>query len=124
MDAVEFLKERGRMCGDGKKCSICALSIDRNGTNNVCNIYQANYPQETVAIVEKWSAEHPAKSYLDVFRECMKPVITYPNDEFIIRNFCIMDTIEGKDMNCYYSEISQGCEKCWHSECKLPIKGE
>ena len=56
MDAIEFIKERNRMCksfGDG--CSNCPA--DRN---RCCNTFE--WKEELVPIVEKWSAEHPRKT--------------------------------------------------------------
>lgn len=55
MDAVEFIKERNRMCksfDDDCDCSNCPAY-----RNNCCNTFE--WQEELVAIVEKWSAEHP-----------------------------------------------------------------
>lgn len=63
MDAIEFIKERNRMCksfGDG--CSNCPA--DRN---TCCNTFE--WQEELVAIVEKWSAKHPRKTQQSVFLE-------------------------------------------------------
>jgi hypothetical protein len=55
MDAIEFIKERNRMCksfDDDCDCSNCPAY-----RNNCCNTFE--WQEELVAIVEKWSAEHP-----------------------------------------------------------------
>ena len=58
MDAIEFIKERNRMCksfDDNCDCSNCPAYRD-----NCCNAFE--WQEELVAIVEKWSAEHPLKT--------------------------------------------------------------
>lgn len=56
MDALEFVRERNRMCKSfGGKCNNCPA--DRN---TCCNTFE--WQEELVAVVEKWSAEHPCKT--------------------------------------------------------------
>lgn len=61
MDAVEFLKTEKRIC-DKHNCRECPLSATNNGTGQGCEIFSKESPEECVAIVEKWSAEHPVKT--------------------------------------------------------------
>lgn len=120
MDAVKCLEETQRMC-KGRGCMNCPLE------NADCENFMSIKPVEFVAIVEKWSAEHPVKSYLDVFKKAMASVgVTYPDDEWIIDNFCVVKIFTGKSplTNCPYLNKKSGCPDCWRSECKLPIKGE
>lgn len=68
MDAVEFLKEKDRMCraicivggfvGRGDKCEI-ERQRERGQT---CGGYMINHPEEAVEIVERWAKEHPRKT--------------------------------------------------------------
>ena len=63
MDALEFIKERNRMCksfGDG--CWKCPAY-----KNSGC--IAAFWEEELVPIVEKWSKENPRKTRQDVFLE-------------------------------------------------------
>ena len=63
MDAVEFLKEKDRMCraicivggfvGRGDKCEI-ERQRERGQT---CGGYMINHPEEAVEIVERWAKE-------------------------------------------------------------------
>lgn len=61
MDAVEFLKERRRMCNAQGECDTCPITT-------VCEDYflNHNYNQENaegmVATVEQWAKEHPVKT--------------------------------------------------------------
>lgn len=60
MDAVEFLKEKRRMCktirahSDCDKCGLVKESSDDCDTR--CFVF----PEEAVAVVENWAKEHPA----------------------------------------------------------------
>ena len=64
MDAVEFLKTLRRMCNaECRKCEIREV----HRVNGGCSTWQKNHPEEAVAIVEKWAAEHPAKTRQSVF---------------------------------------------------------
>ena len=58
MDAVKYLEERKRMCGSyNNMCVGCGF-----GQVPKCNNTEDYNPEEAVAIVEKWSAEHPVKT--------------------------------------------------------------
>lgn len=69
MDAVKFIKEKLRMCNNIKDCKDCGFSYLNNKTNKHCETYVKEYPEEAVAIVEKWSQEHPRKTMLQDFLE-------------------------------------------------------
>lgn len=68
MDAVEFLRERRRMCNAQDDCDTCPIGI-------VCADYfvDHNYSQEKssgmVSTVEQWAKEHPIKTRQSVFLE-------------------------------------------------------
>ena len=63
MDAVEFLKKQYRMCEAlNSHCEECGLSYVNNKTDHVCGDFIKRHPEEAVAIVEKWSKEHPIKT--------------------------------------------------------------
>lgn len=66
MDALEFLKERSRMCLLHKACGGCPLEGAK------CSLSSGTSAEEferIVAIVEKWSKEHPRKTRQSVFLE-------------------------------------------------------
>ena len=62
MDAVKFLKEKERMCNKCSACSRCPVCKENNGFNMDCEDLAIENPKEFVAIIEKWSAEHPVKT--------------------------------------------------------------
>lgn len=62
MDAVEFIVTRDRMCRSfNNRCRGCEIANRMEG-NESCNDYIKRCPAEAVAIVEKWSKEHPRKT--------------------------------------------------------------
>lgn len=65
MDALEFLKERERMCDSYKDCDDCPLANDK------CIISSASDEdrKEIVTAIEQWSKEHPRKTRQSVFLE-------------------------------------------------------
>ena len=78
MDALEFIKERNRMCRSfGGSCSGCPAD------KNICCSAFA-WQEELVAIVEKWSKENPRKTRQSIFLE------QYPNAKCVdgILVFC------------------------------------
>lgn len=60
MEAIEYLKAKGRMT---KMCEIdcheCPLHIDNNGACVSCPELQVMYPELAIAIVEEWNENNP-----------------------------------------------------------------
>lgn len=64
MDAVEFLKTLSRMCN----CECCNCEFrKRLSVFETCTSWRKTHPEEAVAIVEQWAAEHPIKTRQSVF---------------------------------------------------------
>lgn len=55
------------------KCSNCPLCSNNNGEGLSCPTLEMYYPEKAIEIVQKWSDEHPQKTYLT---ELLK---NYPN---------------------------------------------
>ena len=78
MDAVEFLKEQYKMCETLKPhCEECGLSYVNNKTDHVCGDFIKKHPEEAVAIVEKWSKEHPIKTRQSEFLKMFPDVLIF-----------------------------------------------
>lgn len=92
MDALKFLEECARMCGSVKECSSCPA----HGTNcYITGVLDSRNKEQLVSIVEKWSAEHPAKTRQSEFLNM------FPNarlDEFGSLRICPIDV--DKNMSC------------------------
>lgn len=107
MDAVKFLKEKYRMT---KECSIrctdCPLCTGKNTTGLRCGDLQGVYPEIAVAIVEKWSEEHPQETRLSQFLKY------YPNalmEDDGTPEVCVNELGLKRDDGCI-----SNCIKCWN----------
>ena len=74
MDAVEFLREKARMCNENPTCNQCELYKSKIAcTGILCKKWMEEYPEDAVAFMEKWAKEHPAKTrqseFLKLFPE-------------------------------------------------------
>lgn len=65
MDAVNFIKEKNRMCDSISRCDMC----DLHGRTTTCREFVRDYPEEAVKIVEKWGNEHPVMTNGAKFEE-------------------------------------------------------
>lgn len=79
MDALEFVRERNRMCKSfGGKCNGCPAD-----SNTCCNTFE--WQEDLVAIVEKWSAAHPRKTRQSEFlKQCPEAAI----DDYGVLRIC------------------------------------
>lgn len=110
MTALEYLKERNRMT---KKCSIscseCGISYENNGEKYTCDVFECDFPEKAISIVQKWAEEHPKKTILQDFLE------KYPNveiDEDGLPNLCpsFLGFKEFNKCGC-----KKACKDCWNS---------
>lgn len=60
MDVLNFFSEFRRMCKASSDCTKCQYHGDK--CDNAIELFE-----KTVAVVEKWSQEHPRKTRQDVF---------------------------------------------------------
>lgn len=49
------------------KCSNCPLCSNNNGEGLSCPTFEMYYPEKAVKAVQRWSDEHPQKTYLMEF---------------------------------------------------------
>ena len=66
MDALEFLRERRRMCNSHRNCKGCPLE---DGKCVVGDVAPDEDYKRIIAAVEQWSKEHPRKTRQSVFLE-------------------------------------------------------
>lgn len=103
MDAVEFLRERRRMCNAQDNCGTCPIGI-------VCDDYfvNHNYSQEKasgmVSTVEQWAKEHPIKTRQSEFLK------HYPDARIFsgCLNACPRELFGDTKINCN----AQPCYEC------------
>lgn len=118
MDAIEFIKERNRMCdyykddrcwNDDEQCPAldCKCNDFRNAADDEFKI---------VNVVEQWSKEHPQKTMLQDFLEKF-PKAPLDNDG-IPRN-CPQSLGYCDDAYCGIHPTGKICIKCWNR----PVEG-
>lgn len=76
-----YFSEKARMSKTTKSetckvvCEECPLSSDNNGVGECCTDFEMLYPEEVIEVVQRWSDEHPQRTYLSEFLK------NYPNAE-------------------------------------------
>lgn len=99
-------------------CANCPLSEKNNGKGRLCVDYEMHYPEKAIAIVQKWSDEHPQKTYLSEFLK------NYPNtllnDDGTPRRICPYELGLISKNNCRINRINRNCVECWNQP--IPIE--
>lgn len=109
MDAVEFLRERRRMCNAQDDCGTCPIGI-------VCDDYfvNHNYSQEKasgmVSTVEQWAAAHPVKTRQSVFLAQYPEAKLMKDGVLTICPLAISAAYREKDGSC--DSRSDSCADC------------
>lgn len=68
-----YFSEKARMSKTTKSgtckvvCEKCPLSSDNNGVGECCTDFEMLYPEQAIEAVQRWSDEHPPKTYLTEF---------------------------------------------------------
>ena len=104
MDAVKFVKTLGRMCN--AECIRCEF-WKRRSSGESCTSWQKNHPEEAVAIVEQWAADHPIKTRQSEFLKLFPGVDADKTDGCLTLNPCII-----------YEKIRKECEGRKCSDCR------
>lgn len=97
-----YFAEKERLCASISECINCPL---RHG--NDCTNIENKYPKRVISIVQRWSDEHPRKTYLTELLE------KYPNivlrDDGTPKYLCPyqLGITNSKDCN-------NGCSRCWN----------
>lgn len=108
MDAVKFLKTLRRMCN--AKCRKCEFG-EVYRVNGGCSTWQKNHPEEAVAIVEKWAAEHPAKTRQSEFLKQYPETRLMQNGVIVICPLDVSAAYREKDGSCAILH-SSSCTEC------------
>jgi hypothetical protein len=93
------------------KCSDCPLCSDNNGTSEdmSCTTFEMHHPEKAIEVVQKWSDEHPPKTFLTEFLK------NYPN--------VLLDDNGIPTVGCPYRlglisadecEKNHSCIECWN----------
>lgn len=104
MDALEFLKERKRMCNSYKNCIGCPLE------KSYCSINYAMSDEDCkriIATVEQWSKEHLRKTRQSMFLE------QWPEAKRVDNILAVCPKVLDMSFPCWiYNSANVGCEDC------------
>lgn len=100
-------------------CSDCPLSSSNNGTGISCSYFETGYPEEAIAIMQKWSDEHPQKTYLSELLEHF-PNVPLTTTE-IPEDICPFHLGFMSKDDC---RNDRNCIKCWNQPIKNNEEGE
>ena len=113
---VDFLREWQRMCNTHLSCEKCHMAqINIGESAYTCRGFILEKVDDAIAIVQKWSDEHPVMTWEGKLRE-MLPGAKEEALETIKHSFCQSDIFGfGGDGNCTKAEQSKAC---WNGEYK------
>ena len=107
MDALEFIRERNRMCksfGNGEGCMSCPFYKEGNRCMAIL------WKEEMIPIVEKWSKENPRKTRQDVFLEQYPDTLIDSNG---VLQFCPTSiSAAHRDSNGACKDPERLCREC------------
>lgn len=89
------------------KCGNCPLCSNNNGEGLPCPDFEMYYPEKAIEAVQRWSDEHPRKTYLTEF------LSYYPNAEVngdgIPSGICPYELGMTDNHDCMRT-----CAECWN----------
>lgn len=109
-----YFAEKRRMTKRAEKglcklsCSDCPLCNNNNGEGLSCATFEMYYPEKAISAIQRWSDEHPPKTFLTEFLK------NYPNAQL---------RIDGTPEICLsslgltnYNGCRNGitCSECWN----------
>lgn len=110
-----YFAEKRRMTKRAKNglcklgCSNCPLCSINNNKGRSCTAFEMLYPEKAIEIVQKWSDEHPQRTYLS---ELLK---TFPNtqlnDSGTPKEMCPHELGLNEIEDC--GKTDNACVKCW-----------
>ena len=116
-----YLIEKLRMTKRAKsgickiKCSDCPLCSKNNGISEYisCISFEMYHPEKAIEIVQRWSDEHPQRTYLSEFLEHYPNVQLY--DTGLPQGVCPYN-LGLTDID----DCDNNCAKCWNQP--IPIE--
>ena len=110
MDALEFIKQKARMCNtypDCKGCPIYNEGVRSYGDKyRLCDYFFDKNPEEAISIVEQWAEKHPPKTRQSEFLKIF-PNASISDGGHIDIQPCKID----ENFNCE-KWTDEGCWEC------------
>ena len=108
-EKVKLIKDYARMCDKkrGIDCDVCELN--KNKKYSSCELFMMKEPERAVEIIEKWAAEHPAKTRQSEFLKI------FPNAR-IVDGVITIEPCDIDNKRCgegsKWCDDHTGCEGC------------
>mgnify|MGYP000303004493 FL=1 len=113
---ANYLSEKLRMTKRTKnglckiKCSNCPLCSNNNGEGLSCPTFEMYYPEKAVKAVQRWSDEHPQRTYLTELLDKYPNVLL--NDDGTPEGICPHQLgLKSSIVDC---KNGYDCPKCWN----------
>lgn len=97
------------------KCGNCPLCSNNNGEGLPCSEFEMYYPEQAIEVVQRWSDEHPPRTYLT---ELLK---SFPNTPLDVDG--TPDSICPYDLGLTSIDACRkdhNCVKCWNQP--IPVE--
>lgn len=114
------MTKKRKLCAGVYKCELdcsdCPLSsLDNDATDRMtCSEFEMLCPEQAVKVVQRWSDEHPPKTYLSKFLERYPSALL--NDDGIPKSVCPYDLgLINKEF------CRKSCIECWNQP--MPAEG-
>lgn len=107
MDALEFLRERKRMCNSYKNCDGCPFV---KGLCAISDITSDEERKSVIATVEQWSKENPRKTRQSVFLEQWPE--TRIGDDGVLQIYPCLISASHRNARGNCATMGRGCSDC------------
>ena len=111
---TNFLAELQRLCSSRARCEANAANEEECPMYIFCMLTHsqpyAENAKKTIENLQKWSDEHPKKTYAQDFFEKFPKAQSYTDGTPLVCRKGIYGGVPQKDKDCYMGE----CENCWN----------
>jgi hypothetical protein len=112
---IDFFPEFGRLCNSRTACAAGAAYKEQCPLLDFCGHpftkICAKDAQKAIENLQKWSNEHPKKTYAQDFFEKFPKAQSYSDGSPVVCRKIIYGEIRPPFENCYYTGA---CENCWN----------
>ena len=109
---IDFFSEINRLCNSRTACEADAANKEQCPLLNLCGLPLLQIcAEEAIENLQKWSDEHPKKTYAQDFFEKFPNAQSYSDGSPVICRKIIYGEIRPPFENCYYTGA---CYRCWN----------
>lgn len=112
---INFFAEAKRLCDSRTGCTADVANKEQCPLFAFCKhpsiTRGAEYAKKLIENLQKWSNEHPKKTYAQDFFEKFPKAQSYSDGSPVICRKIIYGEIRPPFENCYYT---RACYKCWN----------